>query len=826
LENSAGEGLSVVTLFVAPSPPVMNPISNQNTDEDTTKIINFVISDPDSVLDCSNSISVASSSPVSSISKGGTAPNCTLTVVPVSNLNASSPITVTVSDGELSSSRTFNFTVNPIDDAPVTSQVSQTINEDVATVVTLSYTDIENDSATTCALSNPSNVTGTCACTSGVCSATVTGNLNYNGSASFNYTVTANGLTSNSSLASLTITPVNDAPVLGAISAQSMTENTSLAVTLSVSDVDNAVTCTSFVSATSSNTTLVPNANIVSGGSAPGCTLTLTPVTAQTGSAIITVTATDGLLPSVQTFTLTVNPNIVTITQYATYRGWSDGTFARTCYEYRYPAVPYQYTGATGDSTATASTFYRIDPDGAGPIDPLNVSCDMTRGGWTSINALSTATTGYSRNGIQTSTDLVTSNSAAYTAIANLSTLQTVNYSVNFNGAATMYSCPYLGGQRPVDHTTQECWYSDEEYYWAGYPPDECNPEVPIYEEPCGYWAGGNSWADTASFWYPWITVNSSGTTSPQSAPFDCHLATYYGTEDALLTIQASMNYRNGKEAYAARLNGTNNQCLGGYAQLPYINPRADLITTTRADCSVTVRFLNSGTTVVHTPVTSQANVSSSTSATFNLNGSGGVRKIQTQTTCTGSGGNTSNGVNFNNTTVKLGGLRSVVSVAAYNTLKASFIDCGQSQQPFSSKVEHCAQVNSGATVDAGGGKIWKLVTKIGSNELWMDDSTGLVWSPAQVNKIWRFALTHCSELSAYNITGETWYLPHNAVLTAASSNGYANFISNASAWHWSSNEANQSNAWVMRWSDGTLHWGMGYKANSNHFRCVFSSRD
>jgi hypothetical protein len=358
---------------------VINPISNQNTDEDDTKIINFVISDPDTVLDCNNSISVASSSPVSSISKGGTAPNCTLTVVPVSNLNASSPITVTVSDGELSASRTFNFTVNPIDDAPVTSQVSQTINEDVATVVTLSYTDIENDSATTCALSNPSNVTGTCACTSGVCSATVTGNLNYNGAASFNYTVTSNGLTSNSSLASLTITPVNDAPVLGGISSQTMTENTSMTVTLSLSDIDNAITCSSFINTISSNSVLLPNANIVRGGTAPGCTLTMTPAADQTGTVNVTVTASDGALFSAQSFVLTVNPNMITISQFSGYRGWSNGTIATSCDGYKNPGVGFQYSGSTGDG------IYRIDPDGAGSISPFNVYCNMTTdgGGWT-----------------------------------------------------------------------------------------------------------------------------------------------------------------------------------------------------------------------------------------------------------------------------------------------------------------------------------------------------------------------------------------------------------------------------------------------------------
>ena len=114
------------------------------------------------------------------------------------------------------------------------------------------------------------------------------------------------------------------------------------------------------------------------------------------------MTASDGALSAVQTFTLNVmNP---TISQYSDYRGWNVGTFARTCYEYRYPTAPYQYSGVTGDGT------YRIDPDGVGEIAPLNVYCDMTNGGNTSLDALSTISTGYSTNSTTTSVELVPSN--------------------------------------------------------------------------------------------------------------------------------------------------------------------------------------------------------------------------------------------------------------------------------------------------------------------------------------------------------------------------------------------------------------------------------
>lgn len=73
-------------------------------------------------------------------------------------------------------------------------------------------------------------------------------------------------------------------------------------------------------------------------------------------------------------------------------RMWSDGTYARSANEYRNPPKPigvrsraaagttavYRYTGKTG------SGLYWIDPDGAGPIAPFKVYCDMETGnlGW------------------------------------------------------------------------------------------------------------------------------------------------------------------------------------------------------------------------------------------------------------------------------------------------------------------------------------------------------------------------------------------------------------------------------------------------------------
>ncbi len=64
------------------------------------------------------------------------------------------------------------------------------------------------------------------------------------------------------------------------------------------------------VSATSSNSTLLPNSDITANCSSTGsCTLSLNPISGQTGTAIVTALVTDGTgQSSSQTFTLTVNP--------------------------------------------------------------------------------------------------------------------------------------------------------------------------------------------------------------------------------------------------------------------------------------------------------------------------------------------------------------------------------------------------------------------------------------------------------------------------------------------------------------------------------------
>lgn len=247
-----------------------------------------------------------------------TAGVCTVSFLGVANTYGAASFTYYVIDRDGQSiAATANLTLASLDDAPVAiSGLAVSSNEDVMTSAVLTYSDIDGDIATSCTTttivpySSEVSFPFGCNCVAGACSAFALPATNFNGTTYFWYTVTANGQTSNSGIASFAVTAVNDAPVASAVTQGSILEDTAGTATFTVSDVDGSApyTCTVFnetnlaestacsCSSTTCTVGLTPNSNLNSNSSSFSFDYTVTDASAATSSATtkaITVTAVD-----------------------------------------------------------------------------------------------------------------------------------------------------------------------------------------------------------------------------------------------------------------------------------------------------------------------------------------------------------------------------------------------------------------------------------------------------------------------------------------------------------------------------------------------------
>ncbi|MET0648267.1 MAG: Calx-beta domain-containing protein [Pyrinomonadaceae bacterium] len=172
-----------------------------------------------------------------------------LTYAPAPNSNGSALITLALKDGggtanggqDTSASQTFVINVTPVNDPPVASGGTLTIDEDVSTFASFAGSDTEGDSLTFAVVTEPSH--GTLSGTGN--GRTYTPAANYNGADSFTYkAIDAHGAESAPATLSLTINAVNDAPVNTVPGAQATAQHTPVVFSaansnaISVADID------------------------------------------------------------------------------------------------------------------------------------------------------------------------------------------------------------------------------------------------------------------------------------------------------------------------------------------------------------------------------------------------------------------------------------------------------------------------------------------------------------------------------------------------------------------------------------------------------------
>ena len=220
-------------------PPTANGQS-VTTNEDTPKPITLSGSDPGSANLTFSVVSGPANGTLGSIGTvtcAGTSPrNCTanVTYTPNANYNGADSFSFKVNNGtQDSSAATVSITVNPVNDAPNCSAVSLTTDEDTPGDANPDCTDIDSASLSYAIVGAASH--GTASILAGKLH--YVPNANYNGSDSFTYKANDGALDSNTATVSVTVNPVNDAPVASAQSATTA-EDTSKTVTLTGTDVD------------------------------------------------------------------------------------------------------------------------------------------------------------------------------------------------------------------------------------------------------------------------------------------------------------------------------------------------------------------------------------------------------------------------------------------------------------------------------------------------------------------------------------------------------------------------------------------------------------
>jgi VCBS repeat-containing protein len=231
---TSAEATITITVGGVNDVPVAND-QNVTTDEDTPKSITLTATDQENDLLSYTVLSVPAHGTLS-----GTAPD--LTYTPEANYFGPDAFTFKVNDGQADSNiATISITVNAVNDAPVAGNDTATTAEDTPVVIAVLANDADVESATLTP-SIVSDVTHGTLVLNLDKTFTYTPAANFHGTDTFTYKVNDGSLDSNEATVTITVTAVNDVPVITAQSVLSVNEDTSLTINfadLTVTDADN-----------------------------------------------------------------------------------------------------------------------------------------------------------------------------------------------------------------------------------------------------------------------------------------------------------------------------------------------------------------------------------------------------------------------------------------------------------------------------------------------------------------------------------------------------------------------------------------------------------
>ncbi len=252
-DGTLDSNIATVSITIGPvnDPPVADD-QGVTTNEDTPVSITLQASDIDGDILIYIIVAYPSNGTLSSTPPG-------LTYTPNSDYYGSDSFTFKANDGGLNSNTaTVTITINPVNDAPAADDQAVTTDEDTAVDITLTANDVDGDPLTYIIVAEPSfgTLIGTGA------NLIYSPNADIYGSDSFTFKVNDGELDSNLATVSITVNPVNDAPIAH---DQTVTtdEDTVLSMTLIASDIDSDILTYSIVGYPSHGTLMGTLPNII-----------------------------------------------------------------------------------------------------------------------------------------------------------------------------------------------------------------------------------------------------------------------------------------------------------------------------------------------------------------------------------------------------------------------------------------------------------------------------------------------------------------------------------------------------------------------------------
>ena len=213
------------------------------TNEDTSVLINVVANDEDDDTGNGRNQTLTIQSGSVTAPSHGTAviESNKIRYTPAANYHGPDSFQYTVTDGyagSAPSTATVTVTVNPVNDPPVAAGDSASTNEDTTLTLSASYllandTDIDGDILSVTSVQGASH--GSVSLVSGTVRFVPA--VNFNGAASFTYTISDGHGGSSTATVSVTVVPVNDPPVANADIANT-SEDTSVTINVIANDTD------------------------------------------------------------------------------------------------------------------------------------------------------------------------------------------------------------------------------------------------------------------------------------------------------------------------------------------------------------------------------------------------------------------------------------------------------------------------------------------------------------------------------------------------------------------------------------------------------------